>query len=84
MVESALDECASLLAALVDYRHRWPGESEAVDLFIALLADGDDPFVRGRVAGSGLSLLATLGRLCASRLPGKVGAGTRARRSGAG
>ena len=51
MVESALDECASLLAALVDYRQRWPGESEAVDLFIALLADGDDPFVRGRLAG---------------------------------
>lgn len=51
MVESGHDECASLLAALMDYRERWPGEADAVDLFIALLADGDDPFVRERLAG---------------------------------
>ena len=51
MVESGHDECASLLAALMDYRERWTGEADAVDLFIALLADGDDPFVRERLAG---------------------------------
>jgi 8-oxo-dGTP pyrophosphatase MutT (NUDIX family) len=51
MVESGHDECASLLAALRDYRECWSGEAEVVDLFIALLADGDDPFVRGRLAG---------------------------------
>jgi 8-oxo-dGTP pyrophosphatase MutT (NUDIX family) len=51
MIGSGHDECASLLAALMNYRERWPGEAEAVDLFIALLADGDDPFVRERLAG---------------------------------
>ena len=51
MVGSGHDECASLLAALMDYRRRWPDEAGAVDLFIALLDDGDDPFVRERLAG---------------------------------
>jgi 8-oxo-dGTP pyrophosphatase MutT (NUDIX family) len=51
MVGSGHDECASLLAALVEYRERWPAEAMAVDLFIALLADGGDPFVRDRIAG---------------------------------
>ena len=51
MVGSGHDECASLLAALVEYRERWPDEAMAVDLFIALLADGGDPFVRDRIAG---------------------------------
>ena len=48
---SGHDECASLLAALMDYRERWPDEADVVDLFIALLAEGDDPFVRERLAG---------------------------------
>ena len=51
MLESGHDECASLLAALGDYRERWPGEAAAVDLFTTLLADGGDPFVRERLAG---------------------------------
>jgi 8-oxo-dGTP pyrophosphatase MutT (NUDIX family) len=51
MIGSGHDECALLLAGLMNYRERWPGEADAVDLFIALLAEGDDPFVRERLAG---------------------------------
>lgn len=36
---------------LQDYRHRWPGEAAAVDGFLALLEDPQDPFVRERLAG---------------------------------
>lgn len=38
-------------AALADYAARWPGESEIVDAFRALLDDAHDPFVRQREAG---------------------------------
>jgi 8-oxo-dGTP pyrophosphatase MutT (NUDIX family) len=41
----------ALHAALRDYAGRWPAEAGCVDDFLALLADRDDPFVRGRLAG---------------------------------
>lgn len=37
--------------ALDDYRRRWPEEAPICDLFAALLADAEDPFVRERVSG---------------------------------
>jgi 8-oxo-dGTP pyrophosphatase MutT (NUDIX family) len=40
-----------LETAFADYRARWPDEAACVDDFLALLADGDDPFVRGRLDG---------------------------------
>lgn len=45
------DECAMLAAALADYRMRWPDEAVVVDAFVALLGDGEDPFLRERLAG---------------------------------
>jgi len=39
------------VALLTDYRRRWPHEAEAVDLFLALLADPENPFRRERLAG---------------------------------
>ena len=42
---------AALESAFAGYRRRWPGETPVVDAFIALLAGGDDPFVRERHAG---------------------------------
>jgi 8-oxo-dGTP pyrophosphatase MutT (NUDIX family) len=41
----------ALQAALRDYAGRWPAEAGCVDDFLALLADGEDPFVRERLAG---------------------------------
>ena len=38
-------------ALLADYRRRWPEEAETVDLFLALLADAENPFRRERLAG---------------------------------
>ncbi len=38
-------------AALTSYARDWPEEGDAVDMFLALLADADDPFVRERLAG---------------------------------
>ncbi len=40
-----------LKAGLHDYRVRWPAQAECVDDFLGLLADPEDPFVRGRLAG---------------------------------
>lgn len=42
---------AAQSALLDDYRRRWPGESGVVDLFVALLADAENPFRRERLAG---------------------------------
>jgi 8-oxo-dGTP pyrophosphatase MutT (NUDIX family) len=41
----------ALATNLIDYRRRWPDESTAVDRFMALLGQDDDPFVRERLAG---------------------------------
>jgi 8-oxo-dGTP pyrophosphatase MutT (NUDIX family) len=41
----------ALATSLIDYRRRWPGESTAVDCFMALLGLDEDPFVRERLAG---------------------------------
>ena len=38
-------------ALLMDYRQRWPGEADVVDLFLELLGDAEDPFRRERLAG---------------------------------
>lgn len=51
MSDRTADECASLVAALADYRRRWPDEADTVGHFDALLADPFDPFVRERLAG---------------------------------
>lgn len=40
-----------LAQALAAYRGRWPAESATVDLFIALLREGDAAFGRERLAG---------------------------------
>lgn len=40
-----------LEAAFRGYTARWPDEAETASLFLELLADGADPFVRERVAG---------------------------------
>lgn len=45
------DAIASLAAAFTDYRRRWTGEAATVDLFIALLGDDEDSFVRQRLWG---------------------------------
>ena len=45
------DTCAPQRAHLADYRHRWPGEAEVIDLFTELLGDAADPFQRERLAG---------------------------------
>lgn len=37
--------------AFQDYARRWPDEAETAALFLALLADSADPFVRGRLDG---------------------------------
>jgi 8-oxo-dGTP pyrophosphatase MutT (NUDIX family) len=42
---------ARQMALLADYRRRWPGEAETVDLFLVLLADAENPFRRERLAG---------------------------------
>lgn len=38
-------------AQLSDYRRRWPGESDVIDLFVELLGDDVDPFRRERLPG---------------------------------
>lgn len=45
------DECEALSTALAAYRARWPEEAAVVDVFLALLAEPGDAFVRGRLAG---------------------------------
>lgn len=40
-----------LRSALADYGRRWPGEIETVALFVALLDDAGNPFVRERRSG---------------------------------
>lgn len=40
-----------LEAAYRGYATRWPDEAETASVFLALLADGADPFVRERLAG---------------------------------
>lgn len=40
-----------LAAVLAEYRSRWPDEAVNVDLFLALLAEQGDPYVRERLAG---------------------------------
>jgi len=45
------DDRTGLLAALADYRRRWPAESAAVALFEALLDEGGPAFARERLAG---------------------------------
>lgn len=51
MEPSAAAAVASLAVAFADYRRRWVGEASTVDLFIALLGEVEDPFVRERLAG---------------------------------
>src|SRR6478672_9033967 len=51
MSDPVTDECAPLVAALDDYRRRWPEEATVVAHFEDLLADPLDPFVRERLAG---------------------------------
>jgi len=51
MSDRVADECAPLVAALDDYRRRWPEEATVVAHFEDLLADPLDPFVRERLAG---------------------------------
>lgn len=41
----------ALLRNLRDYRQRWPLEADVVELFVALVDDPDDPFLRSRMAG---------------------------------
>lgn len=41
----------TLARDLDGYRRRWPGEATAVDHFLALLADHENPFERERLAG---------------------------------
>lgn len=41
----------ALTDALDDYARRWPAETETANAFMALLADGNDPFVRERLDG---------------------------------
>lgn len=48
---AAAHDPASLVAELAAYARRWPDEAESAALFLALLDDGLDPFVRERVAG---------------------------------
>jgi len=43
--------CPDLAVLLANYRARWPGEADAVDQFLALLGEREDPFVRERAAG---------------------------------
>lgn len=45
------DERGFLQAALLDYRRRWGDEASAVEDFLALLGDEENPFVRERRAG---------------------------------
>jgi 8-oxo-dGTP pyrophosphatase MutT (NUDIX family) len=45
------DGYARQRALLADYRRQWPDEAGTVDLFLALLGDGEDPFRRERLAG---------------------------------
>lgn len=40
-----------LAQALAGYRGRWPAEAATIDLFIALLHEGDEAFRRERLAG---------------------------------
>nr|WP_144898934.1 NUDIX hydrolase [Luteimonas cucumeris] len=40
-----------LCAALSEYRRRWEAEADIVGEFVALLADGANPFVRERLSG---------------------------------
>lgn len=42
---------ASLEAAFRDYARRWPEEQASTSVFLELLADAADPFVRERLAG---------------------------------
>lgn len=45
-------QASPLLAQqLTRYLARWPGESPVVQSFVELLGDGQDPFLRGRLAG---------------------------------
>ncbi|NZA26017.1 NUDIX hydrolase [Luteimonas sp. SJ-92] len=40
-----------LAASFADYAARWPGEAACAELFIALVGDPQDPFVRARLDG---------------------------------
>lgn len=42
---------APLEAAFRDYARRWPEEADTAEVFLELLADGADPFVRERLTG---------------------------------
>ena len=42
---------AALAAALANYAGRWPDEAATVGLFVELLGDADNPFLRDRLAG---------------------------------
>ena len=50
MHASSTDGTATV-AALQEYRRRWPQEAEAVGQFLMLLGDVDNPYLRNRVAG---------------------------------
>jgi 8-oxo-dGTP pyrophosphatase MutT (NUDIX family) len=45
------DSCAFQHKQLADYRRRWPGEADVIDLFAELLGDAADAFRRERLAG---------------------------------
>ena len=51
MSSEAEHEQGGLAADLADYRRRWPGEADAVADFAELLGDGENPFLRERLAG---------------------------------
>ena len=40
-----------LVRQLIDYQQRWPGETDTVRAFLALLEDPQDPFLRERLQG---------------------------------
>ena len=50
-MQQAVGTTTRQAALLADYRRRWPEEAATVDLFLALLADAENPFLRERLAG---------------------------------
>lgn len=51
MSDGGKNEQGGLSIELADYRRRWPEESDTVADFAELLGDGEDPFLRERLAG---------------------------------
>lgn len=51
MSETASSQACTLLAELAAYARRWPDETAATALFVELLGDRHDPFVRDRLQG---------------------------------